>query len=53
LAPDIQQAIVDGRQPAGITLERLTRSTIPLLWLEQRRLFGFHQIDLRRSVIAR
>ncbi len=40
LAPDIQQAILDGRQPSGLTLSYLMKSEIPLLWVEQRRQFG-------------
>lgn len=41
LAPDIQAAILDGRQPPSLTLERLTRTDIPLAWDDQRRTFGF------------
>jgi len=41
LAPDIQQAIVEGQQPTGLSLERLVRSDLPLRWSEQRRLLGF------------
>jgi len=40
LAPDIQQAIVEGRQPKGLGLERLTETGPPVSWLEQRRLLG-------------
>ena len=40
LAPDIQTAILEGRQPEGLTLARLMQTDIPLLWSEQRRLFG-------------
>src|SRR6185503_7439839 len=36
LAPDIQRAILDGRQPTALTLERLTRSPVPLVWADQR-----------------
>lgn len=39
LAPDLQRAILDGRQPPGLTLEQLTRATIPHLWSEQAALF--------------
>jgi site-specific DNA recombinase len=39
LAPDLQRAILEGRQPREITLARLIDSDIPLLWSEQRRLF--------------
>ena len=35
LAPDIQEAIIDGRQPKGTQLEELTR-TMPTGWAEQR-----------------
>ena len=40
LAPDIVSAILDGREPSGLSLERLTRNT-PMSWEEQRRRFGF------------
>ena len=40
LAPDLQRAILEGRQPREITLARLIDSDIPLLWSEQRRLFA-------------
>jgi hypothetical protein len=40
LAPDTQEAILDGRQPKGIQLEDLTR-TLPSAWNEQlQRLFA-------------
>ena len=35
LAPDIVEAIVDGREPSGLSLERLVKGT-PVLWGEQR-----------------
>jgi site-specific DNA recombinase len=38
LAPDLQRAILEGRQPRHVTLARLIDSDIPLLWCEQRRL---------------
>jgi len=42
LAPDIKQAILDGRQPVELTAERLTRlADLPLDWVEQRHLLGF------------
>jgi len=41
LAPDIQQAIVEGKQPADMRLERLMRGLMPLQWSEQRQAFGF------------
>ena len=39
LAPDIQEAILEGRQPKGLQLEELTRA-MPEAWEEQRRLPG-------------
>jgi hypothetical protein len=42
LAPDITTAILDGRQPANLTVARLTRThEFPLAWSEQRRALGF------------
>ncbi len=42
LAPDIVEAIVDGRQPAHLTVAHLNGVTnIPLNWGEQRIAFGF------------
>jgi DNA invertase Pin-like site-specific DNA recombinase len=40
LAPDIIDEILDGREPSGLSLEKLTRNT-PFSWDEQRRRFGF------------
>jgi site-specific DNA recombinase len=40
LAPDIVEAILDGRQPADLTFKKLTHR-LPLSWIEQRRQFGF------------
>ena len=37
LAPDIQEAIIEGRQAKGMQLEELTRA-IPAAWEEQRQL---------------
>lgn len=39
LAPDIIEAIVDGRESDGMSIERL-RQAMPLLWEEQRELTG-------------
>lgn len=39
LAPDIQEAIIDGRQPKGLQLEELT-GLIPSGWDEQRQLLA-------------
>jgi site-specific DNA recombinase len=40
LAPDIQQAILEGRIPAGITARQLSNQIIPVAWADQRRMFG-------------
>ena len=39
-APDIQEAILDGRQPKGIQLEELARG-MPASWEEQEKLVHF------------
>jgi DNA invertase Pin-like site-specific DNA recombinase len=41
LAPSITQAIVDGTQPASLTLADLMKRDIPVGWTDQRRAFGF------------
>jgi hypothetical protein len=42
LAPDITQAILDGRQPRDLTADKLlAHSRLPLAWDEQRRVLGF------------
>lgn len=40
LAPDIIEAIVDGREPDGMSIEKLRRP-MPLLWEEQRCVLAF------------
>lgn len=35
LAPSLQEAILDGRQPADLTLDRIIKSPPPLLWGDQ------------------
>ena len=40
LAPDIQKRILEGRQPAEMTLDRLLHGRIPTSWADQRSLFG-------------
>lgn len=40
MAPDLQQAILDGRQPRGISLAMLLAGGMPLLWSEQRARLG-------------
>ncbi len=41
LAPDIVEAILQGRQPVELTVLRLKRIGLPLSWVEQRCLLGF------------
>ncbi len=42
LAPDIIEAVLDGRQPPEVNVELLTKVIrIPLSWNDQRRLLGF------------
>jgi site-specific DNA recombinase len=36
LAPDIQRDILEGRQPAGLSLQRLILGGIPASWDDQR-----------------
>ena len=40
LAPEIVEAIINGEEPDGLSLARLTRS-FPEEWSEQRSMFGF------------
>ena len=39
LAPDLQRAILAGRQPPGLTLKKLLELRLPLLWSDQVRVF--------------
>ena len=39
LAPELQRAILAGRQPPGLTLKHLLEQRLPLLWSEQLRRF--------------
>ena len=41
LAPAIQKAILDGRQPPELTLEQIIRKPIPLDWNVQAQIYGF------------
>jgi hypothetical protein len=42
LAPDIIEAILDGRQPRDLTADKLlAHSRLPLAWHEQRTVLGF------------
>jgi len=47
LAPDIVEAILDGRQPPDLTFEKLTRH-VPLSWVEQREQLGFPALQPQR-----
>jgi hypothetical protein len=47
LAPDIVEAILDGRHPSGLTVKKLSRRHLPLDWAEQRMQLGFSPLDLR------
>jgi site-specific DNA recombinase len=40
LAPDIVESIAEGRQPRGLTLQRLL-APVPFAWAEQRQHFGY------------
>jgi hypothetical protein len=40
LAPDLQKAILEGRQPPGLTLAHLLECDIPLAWSEHKKLFA-------------
>ena len=39
LAPDIVEAIFEGREPSGLSIDDLMKA--PVLWEEQRRRLGF------------
>lgn len=41
LAPDIQQAILEGRQPPALTLHQLLKMRLPTSWPGQRRALCF------------
>jgi DNA invertase Pin-like site-specific DNA recombinase len=43
LSPAIQHAILDGRQPPDLTLERIIRKPVPLDWDAQAKLYGFER----------
>jgi hypothetical protein len=46
LAPDLQAAILEGRQPAHLTLEQLIERPLPIDWEQQRAIF---RLDTARS----
>jgi site-specific DNA recombinase len=41
LAPDIQRGIIEGRQPAGLTLQAFINSDVPAGWHDQRVALGW------------
>ncbi len=41
LAPDIVEAILQGRQPQGVTLSHILQVDLPLSWHAQREALGF------------
>lgn len=43
LSPRIQQAILDGTTPEGLTLERLLAADLPMDWAAQERMLGFSE----------
>ena len=43
LAPDIQQAILAGRQPEGMGMTTFTAAEIPLCWKAQRHMIEMHE----------
>lgn len=48
LAPDIIEAILDGREPDGLSM-RVLSQPIPLDWKEQRKLLGFGHLNFQRK----
>jgi hypothetical protein len=40
LAPDVVEAIVEGRQPRALTVRQLLQG-VPCAWADQRKVFGF------------
>jgi site-specific DNA recombinase len=47
LAPDVVEAILDGRRPPDLTFKKLTHR-IPFSWIEQRRQLGFQPSHSRQ-----
>ncbi|MCL2001610.1 MAG: hypothetical protein FWG74_09260 [Planctomycetes bacterium] len=43
LAPDIVEAIMDGREPSGLSVDRLSVEELPGEWGDQRKEFGFSE----------
>lgn len=50
LAPDILEAILDGRHPSDLTVRKLALRHLPLDWTEQRTQLGFPTRQLRAIV---
>ena len=48
LAPEIQRAIVEGRQSAGVTLTQLLKGPIPLAWSQQAARFPLTRLPARQ-----
>jgi len=48
-APDIVDAILDGRQPSDLSVARLTRG-LPLSWVDQRNQLGFPALRPRQEI---
>ena len=40
LAPDLQRAILDGRQPTTLTVRQILQDGLPVLWTDQRRILS-------------
>ena len=54
LAPDITQAILDGRQQRDLTADKLlAHSRFPLAWHDQRKVFGFKAWPVLQSFDAK
>ena len=50
LAPDIQRAIIEGRQPQHLNLEYFKSVDLPLAWSKQRERLGFGEFQRPCSV---
>jgi hypothetical protein len=56
LAPDLQEQILDGRQPAGLNLGKFLDDRLPLAWVDQATWFSspsFPGANRGRDVIGR
>ena len=52
LVPNIMQAILDGTQPASLTLADRMKRNILAAWTDQRRAFGFLHSPIFQSPIS-